>query len=322
MQLRQIREFLMLRKNKFSISNTAVEMNKAQSSLSRSLLLLEEEMRQPIFLRRGRRLLGLTPFGESLVPEFERMAVIENNIAARVRQKDQISQGEITIATTHTQARYYIPDVVLDMRRHFPSIKISLQQGNPLQLITMLRSREADFAVCTEAIETAADLDYKTCYHWRHVVIVPSGHPLANRREIDLKTLARYPLVTYVFGFTGRRHFQDSLNKAGLQPEVALSAMDTDVIKHYVRLGVGIGVIANICFEPTRDEDLRVLEISDVRDRFETKIAWLKEKYLTRAMRHTLRSVLNEGRKTQEWLARSRPELVADTPPPDAPMKP
>ena len=298
MQLRQIRDFLALRQNNFSISQTALELNKAQSSLSRSLLMLEDELQHPIFVRKGRRLLGLTAFGESLVDEFEKIALLQDNVMQKSKFVGQVNAGVINIATTHTQARYFIPNVVLGMRKRYPQIEINLQQGNPTQLMQMLRTRESDFAVCTEAIESQSDLAYQSCYHWRHVIIVPKDHKLAQMQAISLSELSEFPLVTYVFGFTGRSYFQDRLKSLQLDPKIALSATDTDVIKHYVRLGVGVGVIANICYEPNLDGDLRTLEITDDQHNFDTKIAWLKEKYLTATMRHTLQEVLLEGHKT------------------------
>lgn len=257
-QLRSVSEAI---KYGFNLTEVARILNTSQPGVSRQIRELEDELGFQIFARAGKRLTGLTPPGELILPIVERiMRDAENLKRAGQDYCDQL-EGQLTVAATHSQARYALPHVVKDFRDQFPNVTLHLHQGSPKQVAAMLIAGEADIGVATEALGDYSQLITLPCYRWTHSILVPPGHPLAEEKEpIELGTLAKYPLITYEKGYTGRSHIDDAFLAAGLHPQVVLTAMDADVIKTYVELGMGVGIVASIALDAERDLNLRVFD--------------------------------------------------------------
>jgi LysR family cys regulon transcriptional activator len=259
-QLRIVREAV--RRN-FNLTEVANALYTSQSGVSKHLIDLEDELGVQLFVRRGKRLLGLTPPGRELVPMVERALLELGNIRRLAEHFAQRDEGTLRIATTHTQARYALPPVVAQFRAAWPRVDLLLHQGTPSEIASMLLADEADIGIATEALADEDELQCFPFYTWRHAVIVPRGHPLAAHAgegaPLTLAALAAYPLVTYHQGVTGRQRIDEAFAAAGLAPQVALAALDSDVLKAYVELGLGVGIIAPAAFNPSVDTALVLL---------------------------------------------------------------
>jgi LysR family cys regulon transcriptional activator len=257
-QLRSVREAV---RCNFNLTEVAHMLFTSQPGVSRQIRELEEELGVEIFVRAGKRLTGLTPPGVAILPIVERLLLDADNIKRAGQDFTAQMEGQLTVAATHSQARYALPQVVKEFRDKFPKVTLHLHQGSPKQVAAMLISGEADIGVATEALGDYAQLVTLPCYRWTHSVIVPPGHPLLDEKEpITLQQLTRYPIITYEVGYTGRSHIDDAFSAEGLQPDVVLTAMDADVIKTYVELGMGIGIVASIALDEERDRNLRFLD--------------------------------------------------------------
>ena len=269
-QLRSVRETV---RRGFNLTEVAAMLHTSQPGVSRQIRELEEELGVDIFVRAGKRLTGLTAPGETLLPIVERMLLESDNLRRVGQDFAASTQGKLSIAATHSQARYALPQVVRDFRQQYPQVSLHLHQGSPRQVAEMLRSGEADIGVATEALAGYDDLVTLPCYRWTHSIVVPPDHPLLERSEpVTLAQLAQYPIVTYELGYTGRAHIDEAFAREGLAPDIVLSAMDADVIKTYVELGMGVGVVASIAVDPERDRHLRSL---DARHLFEVNLTRL-----------------------------------------------
>ncbi len=277
-QLRSVREAL---RCGFNLTEVAGVLHTSQPGISRQIRELEEELGVEIFVRSGKRLTGLTPPGEAVLPIVERLLHDAENLKRAGEEFSAQTRGRLSIAATHTQARYALPQVVRDFRQLYPQVTLNLHQGSPSQVAQMLLSGEADIGVATEGLAQYDQLVALPCYRWTHSVIVPPGHELLDGQPLTLERLARHPVITYNAGYTGRTHIDEAFAQAGLEPDVVLSAMDADVIKTYVELGMGVGIVASIAFDPERDRTLRAL---DARTLFEVNLtrlairrgAWLR----------------------------------------------
>ena len=277
-QLRSVREAL---RCGFNLTEVAGVLHTSQPGISRQIRELEEELGVEIFVRSGKRLTGLTPPGEAVLPIVERLLHDAENLKRAGEEFSAQTRGRLSIAATHTQARYALPQVVRDFRQLYPQVTLNLHQGSPSQVAQMLLSGEADIGVATEGLAQYEQLVALPCYRWTHSVIVPPGHELLDGEPLTLERLARHPVITYNAGYTGRTHIDEAFASAGLEPNVVLSAMDADVIKTYVELGMGVGIVASIAFDPERDRTLRAL---DARTLFEVNLtrlairrgAWLR----------------------------------------------
>ena len=257
-QLRSIREAV---RCGFNLTEVASTLHTSQPGVSRQVRELEDELGVEIFVRSGKRLTGLTPPGEVLLPYVERLLQEANNIKCASQELQGREDGRLSIAATHSQARYALPLVVKDFRQRYPRVSLHLHQGSPKQVAAMLLSGEADIGVATEALAGFEQLVTLPCYRWTHSVVVPPGHPLLDLPSpLTLQDLARYPLITYELGYTGRAHIDEAFAAAGLSCEVVLTAMDADVIKTYVELEMGVGIVASIAVDPERDVHLRMLD--------------------------------------------------------------
>lgn len=257
----------------FNLTEVAEVLHTSQPGISRQIRELEDELGVDIFVRAGKRLTGLTPPGEAVLPVVERMLLEADNLKRVGDDFNAQHTGRLSIAATHSQARYALPTVVRDFRQLYPKVTLLLHQGSPKQVAEMLLSGEADIGVATEALAHYDALVALPCYRWTHSVVLPPGHPLLGiDGPITLEQLAGHPIITYEAGYTGRAHIDDAFAKAGLKPDIVLSAMDADVIKTYVELGMGVGIVASIAFDAERDRTLRAL---DARHLFEINLTRL-----------------------------------------------
>ena len=280
-QLRSAREAV---RQGFNLTAAAEALHTSQPGVSRQLKELEEELGVVLFERAGRRLLGLTPPGEAMMPIIERMLHDAENLRRAGADFSAAAQGLLTVAATHTQARYALPTAVRDFRDSHPRVTFHLQQGSPNQIAQQVISGQADIGIATEALADHAELVTLPCYRWTHVAVVPQGHVLAQEaaqgQTLTLARLAQYPLITYEPGYTGRRHIDEAFARAGLAFEVVLQAMDADVIKTYVELGVGVGIIASVAFDEMRDAGLVAIDARELFAINTTRVAIRRGAYL------------------------------------------
>ncbi len=255
-QLRIIRETA---RRDFNLTEVANALYTSQSGVSKHIRDLEDELGVELFVRRGKRLLGLTGPGRELLPIVERMLHDASNIKRLAEQFTARDEGTLTIATTHTQARYRIADIVSQFVAAYPKVRLELVESNPQSVTGMLLAGEADIGIATESLGEEPDLVAFPFYRWHHAVVVPAGHPLLELEAPTLADVARYPLVTYHEAFAGRRRINETFRGAGIAPNVILSAVDSDVIKRYVELGLGVGIVSPIAFDAARDASLRML---------------------------------------------------------------
>lgn len=255
-QLRFVREAV---RQNFNLTDAARALYTSQPGVSKAIIELEEELGIDIFTRHGKRIRGLTEPGrevlkavELIMQEIEGLKRIGKEYAAQ-------DTGSFTIATTHTQARYSLPRVIQAFSQKFPKVRLSLLQGNPKQVADMVQKDQADLAIATEAIASVEGLVSLPCYQWEHVVVVPAGHPLLESKMVTLEEIVQYPLITYDEAFTGRTRIDHAFALRELKPNIVLEAIDADVIKTYVELGLGVGIIAGMAYDAQRDAGLRAL---------------------------------------------------------------
>jgi LysR family cys regulon transcriptional activator len=276
-QLRIVRETV--RRN-FNLTEVGNALFTSQSGVSKHIKDLEDELGIELFVRKGKRLLGLTDPGRELVVMVERMLLDAGNIKRLAEQYSNRDEGRLTVATTHTQARYALPKVVTDFKKAYPKVHLKLHQGSPEEIVQMLLDARADIGVATEALAEVPELASFPYYSWQHAVLVQAGHPLEDVRPLTLEAIAEHPLITYHEGFTGRARIDRTFADAGLAPDVVISALDADVIKTYVELGLGVGIVAAMAYQPERDGGLRQLDSGHLFAENTTRIAVRRGHYL------------------------------------------
>lgn len=276
-QLRIIREAV---RQDYNLTEVANALFTSQPGVSKHIKDIEDELGVEIFVRRGKRLLGLTEPGQDLVGVVERMLIDAQNLRRIADQFSSKETGNLVIATTHTQARYVLPDVITQFRKDFPKVHLALHQGSPREIVQLVQEGKADIGIATESLLDVADLVSFPCYDWHHAVIVPQGHPLVQQAELTLAAIAQYPIVTYHEGFTGRSRIDQRFSEAGLSPDIVLSAIDADVIKTYVETGLGVGIIAEMAFNPVRDVGLKRLPVGNLFSTNTTRLALRRGRYL------------------------------------------
>ena len=276
-QLRIIRETA--RRN-FNLTEVANALYTSQSGVSKHIKDLEDELGVELFVRRGKRLLGMTEPGKELLIVAERMLLDAKNIRQLADQFAKRDEGGLVVATTHTQARYVLPRVVTRFKGDFPKVHLTLHQGSPKEIVALLNSGDADIGIATEALDSEPALVSFPYYEWRHAVVVPDGHPLTRIDALSLAALAEYPIITYHQDYTGRGRIDAEFARAGLAPDIVMSALDADVIKTYVELGLGIGIIASMAYVPGREEGLTRIDANDLFPVNVTRIAIRKGHYL------------------------------------------
>ena len=276
-QLRIIREAV---RCNYNLTEVGSALFTSQSGVSKHIKDLEDELGVELFVRKGKRLLDLTEPGRELLQIVERILLDANNIKNMVEQYSQRDEGQLTVVATHTQALYALPKVITDFKKTYPRVHLKLHQASPNEIVAMLLSGEADIGMATEALADVTKLDSFPFYTWHHAVIVPAGHPLEQVKPLTLQALAEYPIVTYHEGLTGRARIDQAFLDAGVTPDISMSALDSDVIKTYVELGLGIGIIASMAFNPAKDSDLRLLQCEHLFGANTTYIALRRGHYL------------------------------------------
>jgi LysR family cys regulon transcriptional activator len=262
MKLQQLRTVCEVARHRLNLSKAAAALHTSQPGLSRQILQLEAELGVKIFVRSGKRFTGLTEPGRQVLSIAQRILADTRNLKQLSDEFRREAVGSLTIATTHTQARYVLPPVIRRFMRRYPQVHLSLHQGSPTQIAEMTLSGQADLAIATEALALYEQLAMLPCYEWNRCVVVPPDHPLLRIKRLTLQAIAQYPLITYDFAFTGRTTMQKAFDAQGLSPQVVLTAIDADVIKTYVELGLGIGILAAMAFDPKRDGHLRAIDAS------------------------------------------------------------
>lgn len=277
-QLRSVRE---AQRRGFNLTEVALALHTSQPGVSRQIRELEDELGIELFVRVGKRLTGLTEPGEQVLPVIERLLQEAENLKRAADDFAQAGSGRLRIAATHSQARYALPPAVRDFRAHHPDVSLHLQQGSPQQIAKLLLDGEADVGIATEALAQYPELVALPCYRWTHSVVVPPGHPLLDDAQpLTLARLAQFPVITYEPGYTGRSHIDEAFAAAQLTPHIVLSAMDADVIKTYVELGLGVGIVAAIAFDEERDRHLRAIDARHLFEDNMTRLAVRRSAYL------------------------------------------
>lgn len=281
-QLRYIREIV---RRGLNVSAAADALYTSQPGVSKQIRQLEDELGLQIFARSGKQFTHVTPAGLEIIAEAEKILLKIQNIRAIAQEYKDESTGSLSIATTHTQARHALPDVVATFRQRHPNVSLHMHQGTPMQIADMAARGEVDFSIATESMELFEDLVMLPCYRWNRSVVVPKDHPLTQVQPLTLEAIASYPIVTYVFGFTGRSTLDKAFEKKKLVPQVVFTATDSEVIKTYVELGLGIGIIASMSFDPVRDQGLTLLDASHLFEDSFTNIGFRRGAYLRSYMR-------------------------------------
>ncbi|MGH1432022.1 MAG: HTH-type transcriptional regulator CysB [Neptuniibacter sp.] len=280
MKLQQLRYIWEVARHDLNVSATAQSLYTSQPGISKQIRLLEDELGVEVFSRSGKHLTRVTPAGQAILS-------IAGEILQKVESIKQVAQefsderkGSLDVATTHTQARYALPPTITSFMKQYPDVSLHMHQGTPMQISEMAANGTVDFAIATEAMSHFSDLIMMPCYRWNRSVVVPKDHPLTQVSKLSLEDLAAQPIVTYVFGFTGRSKLDEAFVNAGLEPKVVFTAVDSDVIKTYVRLGLGVGIIATMAFDEQQDKDLVALDASHLFEPSTTKIGFRKGTFL------------------------------------------
>ncbi len=280
MNLQQLRFFNEVVRQGLNISNAASALYTSQPGVSKQIKLLEEELGIEIFVRNGKRIVAITEPGKAVLEIAQRMLHDADNLKHVAEEFHSQNSGDLTIATTHTQARYALPPTVKQFIKRYPGVKLGLHQGSPTQIAEMLLDGEVDIGIATESLTLYDELITLPCYEWNHCVIAPPKHPLLEEKKLTLAKIAQYPIITYDFAFSGRGKINAAFDAANIRPNTALTAIDSDVIKTYVELGLGIGILAKMAFIPERDKHLRMMDASHLFKPSTTRIAIRKNEYL------------------------------------------
>ena len=280
MNLQQLRYVSEVARRNLNVSEAAQALHTSQPGVSKQIRGLEEELGTAIFVRQGRRFTSLTDAGREIVAAVDRILAEIANLRAVGEEFAHHAKGGLAVAVTHTQARYALPEVIGAFKKRFPDVKLKLLQGNPHQLARMVVAGEADVAVATEALDEYAELVTVPCYQWHHCVVVRKGHPLESVKPLTLEAIASHPLVTYDPTFAGRGALDRAFAARGLHPEVVLTALDSDVIKSYVALDLGIGIISSRAFREGKEDGLVALDCDHLFPAQTTRLAFRRGAYL------------------------------------------
>lgn len=280
MKLQQLRYIWEVAHHDLNVSATAQSLFTSQPGISKQIRLLEDELGVEVFARSGKHLTRVTPAGEAILKTAGEILRKVETIKQVAQEFSDEKRGSLSIATTHTQARYALPPSIETFIDKYPEVSLHMHQGTPMQISELAADGTVDFAIATEALELFSDLLMMPCYRWNRCIVVPKDHPLAQLSELTLEDVASYPIVTYVFGFTGRSKLDDAFFDHGLSPKVVFTAADADVIKTYVRLGLGIGIVAKMAFDENTDTDLVALDASHLFSASITKIGFRRGTFL------------------------------------------
>src|SRR5574337_738832 len=280
MNLQQLRYVVEVSRRGLNVSDAAEALFTSQPGVSKQIRLLEEELGVAIFVRHGKRLVELTDPGRQVLVIAERMLRDQANLKMVGEEFSRESEGILTIATTHTQARYALPSVIQRFIQRYPKVRLNLHQGSPTQVCDYVLSGEADIAIATEAIAENENLVMLPCYQWNRSVIAPRGHPILKAYPLTLEEIARWPIITYDFAFTGRNQINKAFLGRGLKPNVVLTAIDSDVIKTYVAMGLGVGILASMAIDPVADKHLGALDAAHLFESSTTRIGIRRNAFL------------------------------------------
>ena len=280
MKLQQLRYLSEVANHGLNLSEAAATLHTSQPGISKQIKLLEDELGVDILVRHGRRMVDLTAPGRVILEIADRILKDTDNLKQVGREFSEEGRGALTVATTHTQARYALPPVIQRFIARYPKVRMSLREGSSQQTAELMQSGEADIAIVTEAYDAYRDLVMLPCSQWNRCIITPLRHPLLAEKQITLEAVARFPIVTYDFAFSGDSPIRRAFEVRGITPQVALTAVDADVIKAYVELGMGVGILAKMAFDPARDFGLRLIDASHLFEPSTTHIGIRRHAYL------------------------------------------
>ncbi|MGH1486148.1 MAG: HTH-type transcriptional regulator CysB [Cellvibrionaceae bacterium] len=280
MKLQQLRYIWEVAHHDLNVSATAQSLYTSQPGISKQIRLLEDELGVEIFSRSGKHLTRITPAGEAILKTTGEILRKVESIKQVAQEFSNDKKGSLSLATTHTQARYVLPEIIKGFIDNYPDVALHMHQGTPMQISEMAADGTVDFAIATEAMELFSDLIMMPCYEWNRAIVVPKDHPLCQLSELSLEEVAKHPIVTYVFGFTGRSKLDEAFMERGLVPRIVFTAADADVIKTYVRLGLGVGIIAKMAFNEELDSDLVALDASKLFKPSITKIGFRRGTFI------------------------------------------
>ncbi len=284
MKLQQLRYIWEVAHHDLNVSATAQSLFTSQPGISKQIRLLEDELGVEVFARSGKHLTHVTPAGEVILAAAGEVLRKIESIKQVAQEYSNEKKGSLSIATTHTQARYALPATIRSFIERYPDVSLHMHQGTPMQISEMAADGTVDFAIATEALELFTDLIMMPCYRWNRCILVPRDHPLTQLSELSLEDVAAHPIVTYVFGFTGRSKLDEAFVEHGLEPRVVFTAADADVIKTYVRLGLGIGIVAAMAHDQAKDDDLVALDASHLFASSVTRIGVRRGTFLRGSM--------------------------------------
>lgn len=280
MKLQQLRYIWEVAHHDLNVSATAQSLYTSQPGISKQIRLLEDELGVEVFSRSGKHLTRITPAGETIIEKAGEILRKVESIKQVAQEFSNEKKGSLSVATTHTQARYALPEVIEGFIGRYPDVSLHMHQGSPIQISELAADGNVDFAIATEGLELFNDLIMLPCYRWNRCIVVPKGHPLASLSSVTLEDVAEHPIVTYVFGFTGRSKLDEAFMHRGLAPRVVFTATDADVIKTYVRLGLGIGIIAQMAYDAELDDDLVAIDASHLFEQSTTMIGCRRGTFL------------------------------------------
>jgi len=280
MKLQQLRYLREVARRDLNISAAAEALHTSQPGVSKQIHLLEEELGVKILVRHGKRVADITEPGRIILGIAERILHDTDNLKKVGTDFGEEDSGSLTIATTHTQARYALPPVISRFIQRHPKVRLSLRESSPQQILELMNAGAADLAITTEAQELYRDLITLPCYQWNRCVITPLNHPLLKQQKLTIESIARYPIITYDFAFSGDSPIKRAFDARGIQPNVSLTAIDADVIKTYVEMGLGVGILARMAFDPARDHGLRLIDASHLFEASTTRIGIRRNTYL------------------------------------------
>lgn len=284
MTLQQLRYLVAIADSGLNITAAAERLYTSQPGISKQLKLLEQELGVQLFTRKGKSLTAITPAGRDVIARARRIMREAENIRTLASDLSGEQEGTLSIATTHTQARHVLPDVIKEFRERYPKINLELHQGTSEQLAELVAANRVDFAIATGSRQLFPGLVLLPCFRWDRIILVPNGHPLTTVKQLNLSVLAGYPLVTYVFGTTGESSLKKAFAEQGLEPNVVFTARDADIIKTYVRMGMGVGIVAPMAYECQDQKDLTALSAEGLFPRVTTWLGFRRDSVLRRYM--------------------------------------
>ena len=280
MKLQQLRYILQVVRHDLNISAASEALFTSQPGISKQIRLLEDELGVEIFERRGKQLTRITSAGERILKHAQQILEEVDNIRLTGQEYNDPKQGNLSIGTTHTQARYLLPHTTETFLQHYPKVRLHMHQGTPVQIAKMAADAKVDCCIATEGMAQFEELAMLPCYRWNRCIVTPLNHPLSKLKQLTLKAISQYPIVTYISGYTGSSQIDLAFEKKGLTPNIVFTAADADVIKTYVRLGLGVGIVARMAVEAENDTDLEALDASHLFNFSTTKIGLRRGAYI------------------------------------------